>query len=255
MSDIKKEVLTGSDPGTARSHLKYDLLKGEIEGIRTQLNILGKSHLLEMFPDKESVSVLLFIRGSGFIKQSEQSFAFQELSVFVPDLHNRYIIHPAQGDTAFLEIHIRMSPADTPFLDKFAKSYPLLVKYSECTPYKEAIKSEKTISRMIIHEDAVPRMSMGSVQTEGPDAVGAHEHPMLEQLFYGLKDNHCTVIADDRETLFEENMLLHIPLGSRHGVHVEEGSHLHYIWIDFFRKQEDVSYITESHILDNEISP
>ena len=72
---------------------------------------------------------------------------------------------------------------------------------------------------------------------------------MLEQLFFGLKMNDCTVTADGIEATFKENTLLHIPLGSRHGVVVKEGNMLNYIWMDLFRSQEDMGYIKENHIM------
>jgi hypothetical protein len=142
--------------------------------------------------------------------------------------------------------------ADKPFLRIFQKKYPYFITYSQCKTYKEEIKSEKTISRMLVPEEVVPRVSIGSVQTTGPDAIAAHEHPMLEQLFYGLEGNSCHVYADGHETVFGERSLLHVPLGSNHGVRVDVGQKLHYIWMDFFKQQEDVSYITESHIIDDE---
>ena len=110
-------------------------------------------------------------------------------------------------------------------------------------------KSEKTISRMLVPEDIVPRLSIGSVQTTGPDMIAAHRHPMLEQLFYGIQGNSCHVIADDYETDFGERTLLHIPLGSTHSVRVDKGQQLHYIWMDFFKHQKDLAYITDSHII------
>ena len=71
---------------------------------------------------------------------------------------------------------------------------------------------------------------------------------MLEQLFFGLKDNHVIVKADDMRLNFTENILLHIPLGSDHGVDVEADNKLHYIWIDLFRNREDMNWITQEHI-------
>ena len=88
---------------------------------------------------------------------------------------------------------------------------------------------------------------MGSVETEGPDIVDRHEHPMLEQLFFGLKGNECLVAADDLSLEFTEDMLLHIPLGSSHGVEVSKEKKLHYLWLDFFMNQDDMSYISEAH--------
>ncbi|MEO9953785.1 hypothetical protein [Nonlabens sp.] len=70
-------------------------------------------------------------------------------------------------------------------------------KFTDCKSYTEPIKSPNTVSRTILPNKIIPRIAMGTVQTTGPVKVGAHEHPMLEQLFLGLTDNDCTVYADD----------------------------------------------------------
>jgi hypothetical protein len=92
---------------------------------------------------------------------------------------------------------------------------------------------------------------MGTVETVGPDSVGAHEHPMLEQLFLGLVGNKCTVYADDTQVEFLEHSLLHIPLGSRHSVSVEEGESLHYVWMDFFLTKQGEDWL-DTHIVDGQ---
>ena len=49
---------------------------------------------------------------------------------------------------------------------------------------------------------------------------------------------------------FGEKILLHIPFGSDHGVEVEEGKSIHYIWMDFFKDPKGVAYIENTHIAD-----
>jgi hypothetical protein len=124
---------------------------------------------------------------------------------------------------------------------------PFFVRYSECEAYAEAIKSSRTVSRTIVPADRVPRFCMGSVEAVGPDEVGAHAHPMLEQLFFGLPGNSCAVTADEAVETLEARALLHVPLGSRHGVRVGGGHRMHYIWMDFFRRDEDMAYLQEQH--------
>ncbi len=55
--------------------------------------------------------------------------------------------------------------------------------FDECTPYGEAIKSARTVSRTLLPGGIVPRMAIGSVEAAGPDRVAPHRHPMLEQYF------------------------------------------------------------------------
>ena len=90
---------------------------------------------------------------------------------------------------------------------------------------------------------------MGTVQTKGPDSVGAHKHPMLEQLFLGLAGNNCTVYADDAKVDLPEHAVLHIPLGSSHSVSVEQDETLYYVWMDFFLDKKGEEWL-ETHIVE-----
>ena len=231
---------------------QQELMKNEIDGVTLQYVTLNRGEYFENQSVDEKITVLLFLAGHGNIGQGDMEMEVSDLSVLIPKPDLPFRISSVDQKLEFMEISLRLNPADKSYLNRHANTYPYFVRYADCKPYKEDIKSEKTGSRMLIPDGIVPRISIGSVQTSGPDIVGAHKHPMLEQLFYGLPGNCCIVHADGHEREFCENTLLHIPLGSMHGVRVEEGRHLHYIWMDFFRNQEDMSYITDSHIVEDD---
>tara|TARA_B100000579_G_C22253483_1_gene585995 strand:+ start:97 stop:486 length:390 start_codon:yes stop_codon:yes gene_type:complete len=79
---------------------------------------------------------------------------------------------------------------------------------------------------------------MGSVETLGPDEVGRHKHPMLDQMFLGLPGCDGEVWADGESTALRGLDLMHIPLGSTHCASVGEGKKLSYIWIDSYIDRE-----------------
>jgi quercetin dioxygenase-like cupin family protein len=135
-------------------------------------------------------------------------------------------------------------------IDNFDTLY--IKALADCPTYKEDIKSDKTLNRMILPEGLVPRFAMGSVETEGPDEVGEHDHPMLDQIFFGLKGCKCSCFANGEETVLTENMMLHIPLASKHYVSVAEGDKLAYIWMDFFLTLEGEKYMGEQHQVEEE---
>jgi quercetin dioxygenase-like cupin family protein len=144
-----------------------------------------------------------------------------------------------------LRIRRSITPQDRAEFAKFARNNaaPHVRKFSECEPYTEAIKSPKTISRTLLPENFVPRMALGTVETTGPDSVGLHSHPMLEQFFLGLEGNDITVLADDDRANLTGFAILHIPLGSNHGAEVAEGKKLHYVWMDFFQTREGQEWL------------
>jgi hypothetical protein len=116
-------------------------------------------------------------------------------------------------------------------------------RFVDCEPYTEKIKSPNTVSRTVLPQDIVPRVSLGTVEAPGPDAVGAHEHPMLDQLFLGLTGNDVTVHADKSSASFTAFELLHIPIGSSHWVSVDEGKKMYYMWMDFFLTREGQEWL------------
>lgn len=223
------------------------ILPGEIIGIKTYYAELHGGIANKYLPEANEQRIFLFTGGTGTIMQEGASFAIDELSLFVPDLYREFIISSEKEDLRYLEIILHLRTEDLKWLGNREDKYPYFVRYTECRQYIDDIKSGKSVSRIILPEDVVPRLCIGSVQTSGPDKVEAHIHPMLEQLFFGLAGNDVTVMADTAEARFLENDLLHIPPGSSHGVRVETGKELHYVWIDVFHSLEDIDYIKENH--------
>jgi hypothetical protein len=249
-SGIKKEYCGIKNSEISETKLNRKLvLQGEIEGINTYYTELLKDKLFLYEPGQNTISVFLITHGRGIIKQGDRHFEVNDVNLFVPSVIEEASILAENGNLGMLEIIITLTENELRFVKQQQNIFPYFVDYTKCKQYKEAIKSEKTISRMILPENMVPRFCMGSVETSGPDKVGEHAHPMLEQLFFGLANNNCVVTADGIKATFEENTLLHIPLGSNHGVTVEEGKILNYIWMDHFRSQEDMVYIKENHIM------
>jgi len=148
-----------------------------------------------------------------------------------------------------LELIVKGSPDDvTAAADAAArKALPFALEYQDASTYSESFKSAKTISRTMIPKGIIPRFAAGSVQVSGPDAVGEHSHPMLEQYFLGLPGCNAIVKADGETAKLCEWTLLHIPLGSTHGVTVDEENDLHYVWIDLFRNLDGEAWL-DGHV-------
>jgi len=228
------------------------VLPGEIVGIKTFFAELHGEMTNKYLPEENEQRILLFADGTGSIRQDGVSFAINELSLFVPDIHREFYISSGKKNLIYLEIILHLGIKDHLWLGEREDKFPYFIRYSECRQYDDGIKSGKTVSRIILPEDIVPRLCIGSVQTSGPDQVEAHTHPMLEQLFFGLAGNDVLVMADSAEAGFLEKDLLHIPLGSNHGVKVEAGNKLHYVWIDIFHSLDDIDYIKNNHIIKDE---
>jgi len=240
---VQSVRVSGTQPG-GMPLTRIPLLPGAIEGVETNYYILGAGsrHATQARPGKGQV--LLFVAGAGEVRAGQRSYGFSEMAALRAPGSSPLVIESAAAPVEYLEILVDLRNQEAARLQG---ADPFFVRYSECEAYAEAIKSARTVSRTIVPPETVPRFCMGSVEAVGPDEVGAHSHPMLEQLFFGLPGNLCAVSADGAAVTLEERALLHVPLGSRHGARVEEGQRLHYVWMDFFRSEEDMTYIQEQH--------
>jgi mannose-6-phosphate isomerase-like protein (cupin superfamily) len=224
------------------------LLPGEVRGVAIRHCVAKGGRPLALEEEPGKVHVRVFMSGSGKLTIGSRGYTVSEIAVAIAARNAPAAMEPGTDFLEFLDIVLDLEQADEKELLEHIDRLPYFRPYSECEIYGEEIKSAKTVSRTLVPPDVLPRFSMGSVQTTGPDIVGAHQHVMLEQFFFGLHGNSCHVQADDQEMYFGEDMLLHIPLGSLHGVRVESGHTLHYLWLDFFRRQEDMSYISQVHL-------
>ena len=199
--------------------------------------------------------VLLSLGGKASLKVADTWQIMKDNYIVKIPFNTAYELKVEPGDEFYcLIIRKQLDEKDLLEIEKEREKHKSLYfkAFSECPVYTEEIKSAKTLNRMILPERLIPRFCIGTVETTGPDEVGAHEHPMLEQLFLGLPGCKCTVRANEASILLVENMILHIPLGSMHSVSVEEGEKLSYIWLDFFKTIEGQDYISEQHQMDDE---
>jgi hypothetical protein len=233
--EIKKEkcrYINNKEP------IRKNILPDEIEGISTfYISITNTQYKHEI--KNGFLSIFILFNGDVSIRQNQSTVSTNEVTVYVPSGTEEFFFVAEKGKIELLEIELKISDNDLLYLKKNKDKFPFFGTYSNCRYYKDEIKSDKTINRMILPENIVPRLCIGSVETTGPDKVSEHKHPMLEQLFLGLAHNRCLVKAGNQATILEEYELLHIPLGSLHGAEVNENQFLHYMWIDCFKSQND----------------
>ncbi len=223
------------------------LLPGDISELNVEhITLAGPISYTEKTIENHE-TILIFIKGKGNLIVDNKSYTIVPETIALPFANSKVIINVSKGDTLHIvQMHKALSEQDV--LD--IKSYPLenrkgiyFTSFEDCEAYTEKIKSPNTVSRTVLPKDHIPRVAMGTVKTKGPDAVGAHEHPMLDQLFLGLAGSNVTVFADDASTQFKEFELLHIPIGSSHGVSVENNETMYYLWMDFFLTKQGEEWL------------
>ena len=251
-------ALASPVPPTASGEPSYTtqpILPNEIRGMTTYFSHFPASPTPYTLPPlpHPTLRLLFFISGSATLTQpSHPPFTLppSDMALFIP--HPSHPLHILPTTPLLtLELHWTLSPSPlSTDLTDLPHSLPLLPyhrPYSTAPTYREAIKSPRTTSRTLLPPHIIPRMAMGSVHTTGPDTVAPHSHPMLEQLFVGLPGTRCRVRCDGVEEELVEGQVLHIPLGSEHGVEVDEGQVMHYLWLDMFLTKEGAQWIADMH--------
>ena len=245
---VKVALETGKVGGGSPAVVK-DVLAGEVPGIRASLVSLGPGgRHVEGRSDAED-KVYLVLEGRGAVVADGTPLPVgRQTIVRLPVGSDASLAADASSTLDVLVLRHALSDEDRKDLAAHPENQarPYVRKFSECPTYGEAIKSAKTTSRTLLPKDVVPRMSIGTVETAGPDRVAPHAHPMLEQFFLGLEGNDIVVRADGGQTALGAYELVHIPLGSSHGAEVAEGKKLHYVWMDFFRDREGLRWL-ETH--------
>lgn len=218
--------------------VSIELCAGEIPGARAMHHILTVSSELRLPANAGYYHIVMLIPGEADFATDGKGYAFNERVTFVPALDKELKI-TAKGKVNILEIQWDCAEEDRTLIAEYQAEFPYIQLYRECIQYTESTKSEKTISRMTIPQRVIPRLASGSVETYGIDMIQPHSHPMLDQFFFSLPENDMEVLINGEHIPMKGNELLHIPLGSEHGVYVSEGKHCHYMWVDFILDNEE----------------
>ena len=235
-------------------HYSELILENEINGIYVEHVAVSREGKIIDVSSEGYRNIYLFVKGNGTVIAKSTAYEIVPETIFLPNSVEEITIEAKSETLHYLKISCELSAQDHLDLKELPANNTQNVyytKFEDCQAYTEEIKSPNTVSRTILSNEYIPRVAMGTVQTKGPDAVGAHEHPMLEQLFLGLSENNCTVYADDAQVAFSEYSVLHIPLGSRHSVSVEEDEVMYYVWMDFFMDKKGEEWLKTHNVNDD----
>lgn len=238
---IQKTVLAPGSlpPGSTR------LLPEEIPGATPVLHVLKQGTEMELAASETTLRVLFLLNGSAVFAAKDATIAYTEPAVFAHRPQEKITI-TAQTDAAVLEIEWQLTGEEAGLL-LASRNLPFTQTYAASQQYRDPFKSEKTISRAIVPHRVLPRFAMGSVETHGTDLVGQHAHPLLDQFFFSMPENNCILLIDSMQYPMKGNTLLHIPLGSNHGVFTGPEHCAHYLWVDFIPDESGLVYLDQVH--------
>lgn len=74
----------------------------------------------------------------------------------------------------------------------------------------------------------------------GPDFIGQHTHPTLEQWYFMIDGSRFTYVADGQEIPVEEGDISFTPHGTSHGSKCDEEGYINYVWFELNRAWEEL---------------
>lgn len=251
--EIPSQMLNMSQ-GQEGERVSEEILPGEIAEITVE-------HITLQGPFSEALTmsvafdeIFLFIDGQGRLITRDSSYTIDSEAIALPSPAELIKLDVQKGESLdYILIRKTLSPQDKQDMLSFPAEHRAQIyfkRFEDCEAYTEPIKSPNTVSRTVLPKDYAARIALGTVATKGPDEVGAHEHPMLEQLFLGLNENESTVFADDALAEFASFQILHIPRGASHGARVAQDKVLYYMWMDFFQTKAGEEWLKTHEALD-----
>lgn len=254
--EIVVETMTMDFPSSQKIFVE-ELMPSEVIDTKITHKAFRGPETYTLAMPEDSVNMYVFVKGNATLVAGEKSFNVVPESIAIPIDYSEVDLIIGEGEVVHFVQFSKLITSDD---KEQIKGFPLenlydiyFAAFIDCDAYVEPIKSPNTVSRTVLHGDIVPRIALGTVQAPGPDVVGEHVHPMLDQLFLGLEGNNITVHADGASAVLPEFALLHIPLGSNHSVTVGEECTLYYLWMDFFMEKEGQEWLqTHNHVEDEE---
>ena len=244
LSDIKYETL----PEEGGYYQEKALLPGEIPGASVFHYSLPAGETLYFDGQSAFIRIFFLCSGAAAFEAEGKCWTYAERAVFTAKPESQIRIR-VQADASLLEIRWELNAEDLAELAA-SDAFPFSEPYADALQYRDPFKSETTISRAILKQTLIPRFAMGSVEAKGDDLIGQHAHPLLDQFFFSFPENDMNLLIDCRIFPMKGDMLLHIPLGSNHGVLCLGQQKAHYLWIDCTSaadKTAAVDYLNEVH--------
>lgn len=220
------------------------ILPGEIPGVDPSFLWVAAGARAELGSTARRQHICFVIEGTGRVSTGPlvRELIAKDLIAPQPGQECAFV---AAADSMLLVIAMELRPGESEAVKPGV--YPFFSRYAECEKYRDYFKTPKTVSRTLVPPFSLPRFAMGSVETTGPDRIEPHAHPMLDQHFFSFADNRCTLLVDGARHAFGGNCLLHVPLGSEHGIEAAPGDVVNYLWMDFFGRAEDMTYLVDVH--------
>lgn len=204
----------------------------------------GTEKTFAAYSAADKMQIFTFTGGNGVVQAGKRIFIIDEQSVFIPDF-DRDEIKLIAGDADLKFIHIvgPMNDTDRRQMNNCQYVLPRFVKFSQAIQYTERFTQEsgaKVKQHSIIAGRHLGRYTMGWVIGSGPDFVGQHVHPSLDQWYFMLEGADFTYDAGDKSVAVREGDVSFTPYGTSHGSTCSEDGFINYLWFELNRAWDEI---------------
>lgn len=204
----------------------------------------GSTFEVETYAESDRMQLLFFTTCSGIVKSGKKIYMIDDQAVFVPDFNReRVFITAADTDLYFIRITGLMTEIDHRQMKNCQYVLPRFVRLRESIEYTERFTQEsgsKVVSHSIIAGRHLGRYTMGWNIGAGPDFIGQHTHPTLEQWYFMIDGSKFTYVAGGDEILVNEGDVSFTPHGTSHGSECGEDGFINYVWFELNRAWEEI---------------
>lgn len=225
---------------------KAPILEGTCPGIEiTKCRLeAGKCIELKTFGYDERMQLVFFLTKSGYVRSDNKIYELDDQAVFTPDFDKEKVtIVAGEEDLYFITITGPMTEVDHRQMANCQYVLPRFVRLRESIEYTERFTQEsgsKVVSHSIIAGRHLGRYTMGWNIGAGPDFVGQHTHPTLEQWYFMIDGSDFDYVAGGNVIPVTNGDVSFTPHGTSHGSQCSEDGYINYVWFELNRAWEEI---------------
>lgn len=222
-----------------------DILPDTCPGIKIQKcrMLPGNSVTPKVFRQELKMQIFFFTQpGGGIVRAGDRYFPLKEQCVFVPNF-DEDSLEISSGFEPLEYIHIigPMTEIDLRQMRNCCFVLPKMTYLSDSIEYTERFTQESgshVVSHSILAGRHLGRYTMGWNIGTGPDFIGQHVHPALEQWYFMLDGSNFTYRAGDQNIHVEAGDISFTPHGTYHGSECTSDGFINYVWFELNRAWE-----------------
>lgn len=203
----------------------------------------GQSWQPVLYSKNDKIQIFVFTTEGGIVHAGNQFFAIDDQSVFIPNFdQDKLVIKAGEKELKFLHIVGPMIDVDRRQMFHCQYVLPRFVRFSDTILYTERFTQEsgsKIWQHSVIAGRHLGRYTMGWVIGPGPDFVGTHVHPKIDQWYFMLEGSDFNYTAGDEKIHVLEGDISYTPHGTPHGSECGADGFINYLWFELNRAWEE----------------